>query len=327
MQKLLKRLAILFLVLIITDFILGFFLNQVLVNAPDGRYYKANTSLNTCNEDVLVFGSSRAETNYAPNVLKNTLNLSCWNTGRGGQKLPFWYAISKGVLNRYTPKIAIINVEDDFLTEDLKDAYERAGILRPFYYSNPEIQPIIDNISQFEKHLLLSNTYAYNSSFYYLLRPYFLKGVDGELHEKGWKTRKGEIKKTKNELKVISSNQPLNEESVTLFEEFIKGFIEKGCKVYMFISPDFQKVYSSTSTIEYLKNRKDIKFFNFSLDTFISKNKHYFIDESHLNVEGAKYYTQKIGNLIFESETRKATKKIDVKDFILTQNNNVQRFK
>ena len=109
--------------------------------------------------------------------------------------MPFWYAMAEGVTSRYIPEIVIINIDPSFLSYNLRDgSFERLGILRPFYSDHEELQPIINKISAEERYLVKSNLYSYNSSFYYLLRPFLIRGVDGDLRDKGWKPIKGNMK-------------------------------------------------------------------------------------------------------------------------------------
>jgi hypothetical protein len=303
MEKLIKKLFILLLLIIAIDFSLGIILETILVSSPDGRYYKAYHSLLECKDDVIIFGSSRAETNYAPLVFEDSLKQSCWNTGRGGQGLPFWYAMEEGILQRYTPRIAIVNVERDFLSANLDGSYERAGFLRPFYYIQPAIKPIINKISKFEQFLMLSKIYAYNSSFYYLLRPYLIKGIDGKREDKGWKTRQGVILDKKHDLKIVETDNTLNDSTVYLFEKFIENLTNKGCKVYVVISPNYGVLVESTSTIEYLNSKNNIYLINQSNNTFFSSNPNFYKDPNHMNVNGAIEFSKKIVNEIKHERT------------------------
>ena len=319
MKKLFMRILMLLILIIITDFLLGIILKQVLLHSPDGRYYKAYASLNERTDDVVILGSSRAETNYAPYIFEDSLSLSCWNAGRGGQKLPFWYAMSMGILKRYTPKIAIVNIEDDFLTDDLTDGYEHAGLLRPFYYDNPEIRPVIDRISKFERFLMLSKTYAYNSSFYYLFRPYFIKGLDGDREDKGWKTKKGNISVNDSGYIRVVTAKKLNNQTLELFEKFIDNLTSRGCQVYLVISPDYKRYFESTATIKYIEKMDNVNYINLSCDTSIANNQKYFIDSSHLNVNGAIAFSKKLGSEIVRYEREKPNINNRAEEYVLNR--------
>lgn len=298
MKKLFIRIFIVLSVLLVIDIVFGVIFRYIIDISPDGRYYKANYSLSQSDEEIIIFGSSRAETNYAPFVFEDSLKLRTWNTGRGGQSLPFWYAMELGVLDSNIPKIAIVNIEKDFLSYDLRNSFQRAGFLRPFYFKHNEIRPIINKISKFEKYLMLSNMYAFNSSFYYLLRPFLIKGIDGKRELKGWKTRNGVIHESKNNYRYYNSNQRLNKETVKLFNRFIENLSTKGCVVFVVISPNYKNLIEYSSTVEYVSHMKNLIFLNYSNNKKFVDNHLYFKDLDHLNVEGAVEFSKRISQEI-----------------------------
>jgi hypothetical protein len=299
MKRLLHRLLVLTVLFLVIDIIAGGILTIVMNNSPDGRYYKTNYTLNESAEEIIIFGSSRAEENYVPVVFEDSLGMTCWNAGRGGQSLPFWMAMADGILKRYTPQMAIINVESYLLSNDMNYSFEHAGLLRPFYYKNPEIRPVINQISRFERFLMQSRIYAFNSSFYYLFRPYLIKGIDGRPEDKGWKPRKGIINHhIHNAFHEIKYSNPLNLETVLLFEEFIEKFTSRGVEVYLVMSPDFNHAYKSTATIEYLDSMQNVVFLNFGNDHTFATNTSFYIDPTHMNYEGAKEFTRIVSSKI-----------------------------
>ena len=233
MGKLIRKIILLIISFLILDYLLGLILYFSIVKSPDGRYYKTLYSLDSCKEDIIIFGSSRAETNYAPFVLEDSLKMSCWNTGRGGQSLPFWYAVEKCILKRYTPKVAIINMEANLLSTDLdRESYQKAGFLRPFYYAHKEIRPIINHISWSERFLMISRLYAFNSCFYYLFRPYIFHNLDGKNEDKGWKPKMHNWHPTRDKIEIIDNNYALNKKTVLMFNNFINSLTDRGFSLF-----------------------------------------------------------------------------------------------
>ncbi len=290
MKKLFTKILIILAIFFVIDLALGFVLDIAIKKSDNGRYYKARYSLEESNEEVIILGSSRAETNYAPFVVEEELGKSCWTTGRGGQILPFWHAMSKGIINRYTPEIIIVNVEPYFLEKKL--SFVKAGFLRPFYRSHKEIRDILDRISPFEKLLLQSRTYAYNSSFYYLFRSFVLKDLDGRRVDNGWKPRIGNYPLEFKETRVMDYTRDLNEETVAYFERFIEEM--SGSQVFVVISPDFEFNIVSTPTIEYLKKQDSFTFINLGENNELSKMNNRYKDPAHLNKEGAIVFTKQL---------------------------------
>lgn len=294
MRKLFTNIAIVLVLVAAVDVLAGVALDWLRDHSPDGRYYKTKYSLEACNEEVVVIGSSRGEINYVSQIIEDSLGLPCWNASRGGQGTPYFRAIQEGILARYTPKVVILNIDDNDL--ETPPNYEHAGVLRPFYQSHPEIRPILDQTSRYECLLLRSRLYAYNSSFYYLIRPYFIQGLDGKTSDKGWKPRLDKMEaEIGGAIEPEPEKMPLDPEAVALFDTLINKFQQRGCKVFMAVSPNFGRSVGASSSIEYLRKtsrERGIPLFVHSNDTAFITRPEYFVDPEHLNVEGAQLYTR-----------------------------------
>lgn len=294
MRKLFTKISIVLALLAVCDVLAGMVLDWLRDHSPDGRYYKTKYSLEACNEDVIVIGSSRGEINYVSQIIEDSLGLSCWNASRGGQGTPYFRAIQEGVLTRYTPKMVILNIDDNDL--ETPPNYEHAGVLRPFYQNHPEIRPILDKTSTFEWLLMKSRLYAYNSSYYYLIRPYFIQGLDGKTSDKGWKPRLDKMStEISKDIEPEPNKVPLDPESVALFDTLINKFQQRGCKVFLVVSPNYGRTVSASSSIEYLRKtsrERNTPLFVYSNDTAFITKPGLFVDPDHLNVEGAQIFTQ-----------------------------------
>lgn len=302
MKRLIFKICLLLAILALCDRLAGLVLDWLRDHSPDGRYYKTSYSLKNCKEELIIIGSSRGEQNYVPKIFEDSLGLGCWNASRGGQGLPYFRAIEEGIFDRYTPKLVILNVDEN----DLVTApdYEIAGVLRPYYHSCPPIRPVLNKASNVEWLLMQSRLYEYNSSFYYLLRPYLIKGLDGKTSDKGWKPNLGtlSVERTK-KLEIVNEidKDSLNKESVALMETFVKKIRQRGCQLIFVVSPNFGRSSDSSHTIQYLreKSRKEnIPLFVYSSDTAFITKPYYFGDPDHLNVEGAGLFTKDLVNKI-----------------------------
>lgn len=296
MKKLFTKIFIILCILAIFDWLAGILLDRLLEHSPDGRYLKTKYSLENCDEEIVVIGSSRGEINYIPKILEDSIGMSCWNASRGGQGMPYFRAIQEGLLSRYTPRLVILNIDDNDL--ESPPNYEHAGVLRPFYKSTPEIRPILNETSTFEWILLKSRLYAYNSSFYYLIRPYFYEGLDGKFSDKGWKPRLGKMAVEMNQqMEIVTEKISLDNSSVELFDTLVNKFKQKGTQLIFVVSPNYGRSVDSSSAIQYLSRvskKENIPLFVYSNDrNFITKPE-YFIDPDHLNVEGAEIFTKNL---------------------------------
>lgn len=287
---------LLLLLLAVLDFLCGKVLDVLRDHAPDGRYQKALYSLERCQEDVVIIGSSRGESNFVPFVFEDSLHTSCWNASRGGQGLPFFRCMQEGILARYTPKLVILNLEPDILQIEMGPEYEAAGWIRPFYSNHPEIRPFMDRISPLEKWLLVSRLYSYNSSFYYLLRPYIFRGLDGKKGDKGWKPRDIQLDdRLVREVSEERFDEPLNPEAVAEFEMLLDRFRQQGSKVFMVVSPNYARTVISSNTLDYLQKiakKRSIPLLIYADDRAFANNKDYFADPDHLNETGALVFSK-----------------------------------
>ena len=85
------------------------------------------------NEDILIFGSSRALHHYNPEIIEDSLGMTCYNVGSGGQNIYFHLALLESTLERYTPEIVILELMYiDFEVTPQQWDTEKLGTLLPF---------------------------------------------------------------------------------------------------------------------------------------------------------------------------------------------------
>ncbi|MCB0656582.1 MAG: hypothetical protein KDC57_10625 [Saprospiraceae bacterium] len=315
--SLLRKAVLYALILTGLDQIAGSFLDVVLDHSPDGRFYKAKYSLEECDEEIVIIGDSRGEMDYIPSVFIDSLGMTCWNASRGGQGLPYFRIMQEGILNRYRPKLVLFNVEDNML--EMPVNYERAGFLRPFYQSHPEIRPIINQVSPFERLLMQSRLYAFNSSFYYLFRPYLFHNLDGKREDLGWKPRPGMvIPEEEHEFIKETALAPLNPQSVAMFNEFMARFQEAGIMVMIVTPPNYNVQVVKSSTDCYVADycqEHHIPLFRYSENIPLITHSEWYGDRDHLNPEGAVLFTQKVAHRIKKAMVENDKDPVSVIDF------------
>lgn len=295
MKKLCSRLVLIAVLLGGIDLAFGQLFGLIRDHSPDGRYYKAKYTLDEAQEDIIIIGSSRGERDYVPYLLEEAFHLSCWNASRGGQGLPYFRAVEAGIAKRHHPKLVIINLEADILEHP--PFYQEMGFMRAFYKNHHDIQPVLNKISKNEKWKLKSNLYAFNSSFYYLLRPYLFHDLDGKNSDKGWKPSYGIWEDPGFAFEVVNNRKPLNRESVEEFATIVEHFQEQQVQLVFCIAPNYGEKTIATSSLRYIEEvakDKEIPIFNFSADTTFITHPEDFIDIEHLNVDGAKLFTHKL---------------------------------
>jgi len=296
------KLLLFFSILFMLDSAFGKMLSYLYFNQECGRQYRATYSIERTNEDILIFGSSKAYHHYIPSIIEGKMNMSCYNTGSPGQFILYNYATLRAVLKRYTPKIIIL----DLMTAELKvdqASYDRLSFLLPYYKKHEEIHSIVELKSMFEKYKLISSIYPYNSSLLMILggnSNYFKKR---NIDIKGYKP----LKETWNHPIAygISYNYELDTTKIGCYENFINDCENKGVELIVIISPTFIKENHndySNSIARDIAKKHNIKFYDFTNDSLFTSNISYFADAGHLNGEGAKVYTNIVVNKILKSK-------------------------
>jgi hypothetical protein len=290
------KLALLISSLILFDFLIGLLLDVCMNNTPDGIYYKAVYSLEKCKEDIIIFGACEGEADIIPKVLEDSLKKTCWNSARNGHGFPYSVCIGYGILNRYTPKLAIVSINDDFLSRKLN--YNVSAFLRPFYRGHKEIRPILDKISSDEKFFNFSKLYVYNSEYISIFKPFLKKGKNDMIENKGWIPSSFGTITNQTQPKIVNRFDKLNDETVTLFNEFVTNFTKNGCKVFVAIAPIYGETVHNSSTIEYLKKMESIYLIDCDDNKLFTEDEDLYNSSVVLNREGATKYSSILANKI-----------------------------
>lgn len=161
LRRIIANISFLLLVLIILDYTIGRTLRFFYFKETSGLHYRTTFSMDSTRADILIFGASRANHHYVPEVFEDSLKMSFYNTGRDGNGIFYQVAVLKSVLLRYTPRIIIFDYAGSFMKEE-KD-YNRLSSILPYYKSHGEIREIVELKSPFEKIKLLSEVYPFNS--------------------------------------------------------------------------------------------------------------------------------------------------------------------
>jgi hypothetical protein len=248
--------------------------------------------------DILVFGSSRANHHYVPEVFEKKLNMSFYNTGRDGNFILYNYMVFQSVINRYNPKIIIFDLNPNELSYN-KGEYERIASLLPYYQEHNEIREIINKIDALEKLKLFSKIYPYNSMFL------TIAVGNLELNKKRKTDFKGYVPLSKVMtdtilLKYDNMIGNVDPELVKLLNEIAFKCNKNEIALYFVVSPIYM-IISENSSIRLYKDISDkygCSFDNFSNNSIFIKNPNYFSDEAHLNENGAIMFSEIVADSI-----------------------------
>ncbi len=291
------RIILFFSLLLISDYLIGHLLSYYYFKINFGKFYRTTYSLEETKADILIFGSSTASHHYNPKIFEKRLHLSCYNVARDGNYLLYHYAMLKGILKRYSPKIIIL----DFMLTDLSNASYKDGkfpkleslsSLLPYYKSHPEIRSIVEMRSVFENVKLYSYIYPYNSCFLNIL---FRNVAIGNKTKDDYS---GYIPLYKSFIDTIIEIDPIEKIDTThieIFESFIRDCIKAKVKVFIVCSP--RKAAHKTQSYvigSRIVQQNNIPYIDFSQDIEFLNHPDYFYDFGHLNDHGATVFTEKV---------------------------------
>ena len=114
MKKFCIWLIAFFVAVVAIDFGFGAGCNYMIKHADAGFTKMDNYIANLCDEEILIFGSSRALHHYVPEIISDSLGMSCYNCGMNGNGILYLYSRYLMVTKRYTPKVIVYEVTNSF---------------------------------------------------------------------------------------------------------------------------------------------------------------------------------------------------------------------
>lgn len=257
---------------------------------PDNYEMTSYYGAEMATEDMLIIGASRATHHYIPAMLQDSLGLSVRNLGKDGAYLYCQICQVRLILDRYTPKYLIWDVNDDYLSHNL-DWGDFIEISDYFPYRLNDFSTAIINEMGPHQHLFLhANLYRYNSK----LPEYLFAFVSGRNSQSGYVPLPAgqQFTPKKTHTKVPDNIHPLK---TRLLEEMLLFCQEKGCRVLLVTSPsladDGVQQTKQYETLVNMARRLSIPYFNYHTDPRFFNDLSLFRDTDHLNERGAALYT------------------------------------
>lgn len=259
-------------------------------HAKGGYVGHHNYILHQTNEDILIFGSSRAIHHYNPQIVKDSLGMSCYNCGQDGNGIVLFYGWWQLIKDRYHPKMIIYDVNPDFDLILGEDNSKYLGWLRS-EYDNNDIKKIFARIDPTERFKMLSMMYRYNSKFLQNITDYVHPLF--QISSNGYLPLTGEMDQMKVREKKESQNYQYDSLKLKYLERIIEETKVVGTDLVFVVSPSWygmdEKVLSSVYAI---CKRKGIALKDFSNDVDFVHNNRMFKDGLHLNAQGADEFTK-----------------------------------
>ena len=290
MRKYAFKILLLLLLLVLTDLALGRFFDYALSKATLTDFGRDNHICNIGQEDLLIFGSSRAVHHYNTQILKDSLGMESYNCGEDGQGIILNYGRLLMEKERHLPKIVIYDIQPDYDIEQ-NDNTKYLKWLKPHFDRNG-IAGIMKSIDERETWKSVSHLYRYNSEYILLLIA--LTHSNESANDMGFFPLIGEMDKTKTDERKAEYSNETGTDSLKL--HYLKKFIKelRGSDLFFVVSPTWYGGNNNNKMkiVEELCQKSKIPFIDFSNNPkYIRENK-YFKDGMHLNKTGANEFTK-----------------------------------
>lgn len=275
---------------------LGSIIEYYFTHEPMGDAASFSHAINNPQEDVLIYGSSRAVHTYDPRVFTDTLGLSCYNCGREATNVIYHSAILPAAINgTHKPKAIILDLthkeiawrSGPYGTDVL------AGIIIPYVRTNEHFADLAKELFPKEYYKAqVSMLYAYNSLVLSIIRNY------SRLHNdniNGFQPMHGSKVKSDPE-EMVATRDKIHEYSKEKLEYFVKSVTEKKIPLIVIISPMYAKPFADNESLVVSKQilaKYGVQVWDYRSDPKYIK-KELFYDFNHMNTKGAEMFSQEI---------------------------------
>lgn len=144
MKRFIAKVLFFFSLVVLMDITFGFVFSALRAYAKGGSTENCEYIDNRSTDDIIILGSSRATHHYVPQIIEDSLGVSCYNCGEEGNGIVLAYGRYKMLTGRYKSRLIIYEVTPgyDYGTNEPNTKY--LGYLRP-YYKKIGIKEIFDD--------------------------------------------------------------------------------------------------------------------------------------------------------------------------------------
>lgn len=274
--------------MVIIDLLLGDIFDNLLLKARGGDNARNNYICNNIDEDVLVFGSSRAFHHYNSQILSDSLGLSCYNCGQDGNGIILNYGRLMMIKEKHIPKIIIYDVLPSADLYSGEDNRKYLGWLKA-YHERKGIKQIFNDVDPIENIKLYSSMYKYNSKFLQIISDVIHPMQNEDIQ--GYRP----IHALFDPLKVNAKPPIIDTTIDSLKLSFLNSFMTtaQGSFLIFVVSPIWYGMDTcQISPIKEMCKRNRIPLLNFSNSEKYVHNDRFFKDGKHLNSLGADEFTR-----------------------------------
>ena len=293
MKRFIIKIALFFALLVVADVLCGFTLGYFAKNAKGGFTYRDNFICDELETDILISGSSRCVRHYNPQIISDSVGMSCYNSGQMGNGIILNYGRMCMLNEHRKPSVVIYDLHPSFDLLEGEDNHRYLTWLKGHYDRNG-INEIFSSIDKTEEVKMKSQLYRYNSQFIEILSDFF---YPSKISANGYTPLKGSLDRTKVRTKVKKENFVFDTLKVAYLRKMMD--IYSNSKLVIVVSPSWYGMDSlQFAPVQNLCSERNIPFYDFSNNSKYVHNDEYFNDGLHMNNKGADEFTKDLTCII-----------------------------
>ena len=264
-----------------------------------GRYRPLDRLIKEVDTDIICIGNSAILNSVNPEIIEDSLSMTCYNGGTTGQGVFFFETVIDCILQRHTPKMFVLGLRPEEIGGNIGEGIY--DVLKPYYgIGYKSIDDHFNKASGFDRFLLHSNLLRYNTIWVRVLL-YML--VDDTTYPEN-----GFIPMNKPthfpQLKQIETYEVPVKAKLECIERIIQKCRARNIDIVICFPPtlnDFkQKDLPCAKAIENLCHRYKTPCLIDYNNKYFQNHPELFYDNGHVNKDGADKYSLCIATNIYQ---------------------------
>lgn len=300
MKKFLLHILLFFAIVGVVDVCVGFGGRYLQGHAKGGSARQFNDLVMKDKHDVLILGSSRAHHHYDTPFLSDTLGLDVYNAGYDGNGVVLAVGILEMVLNRYTPKVVLFDIEPSFdinVYEKDNNHIRYINNLKP-YYMERGVSQIIKDVSMEEWRKVQSGLIRYNTE---ILGMVVDNIVNRGTQKGGYAPMTGRILKDPEPR--VAQELELDAFKLSYIEKLIALCQSHDIPIVLVGSPKYEMQNSAAlNPVKEIAEKLDVPLLDYYADPTFNAHKEWFKEPMHLNRDGARVFSRIIAERLIKEK-------------------------
>ncbi len=282
--------------LIVADITLGISCKYYIKNFElKGRYQPLDKLIKKVDTDIILIGNSVILTSLNPEIIEDSLSMTCYNGGIIGQGVFFFETIIDCILQRHTPKTFVVGLRPEEVGKNIGDGIY--DILKPYYdMGYTSIDEHFNKTSGFDRLLLHSNLLRYNTIWVRVLL-YML--FDNTTYPENGFIPKENPAIIPQLHQIEGYDEPVMAK-LDCIERIIKKCKAKNVDVVICFPPTLssfkQEVIPCVNAVKDLCNRYNTPCLIDNNNNYYQSHPEFFYDTGHVNMIGAENYSKNLSN-------------------------------